>query len=389
MLIQNYCQEDDQKYVAELYHELHRCPELGFDLPKTLAIVRRELRAMDIPFSEECGESSIVATINGDCKGHTVGFRADMDALPIQEATGLPYASEHPGKMHACGHDSHTAGLLGTARLLKRAEKDLHCRVKLFFQPSEECARSGAEEMVSHGALEGVDEVIGLHVEVPIKIGTLGFNYGAGMAACEPFTIEFFGKSVHATLPQKGIDALAMAVKAYNDIYLMKCRELNPFAQHVLSISSIQAGTVHNVIADYAKMLISFRYFDEETHELVDRRIRQICENAAAELGGTVKITGKESCGALINNPEVAKRLQASAEKIVGKENIVDFPTKLSSEDFSHFTKARPGAFIRLGIGDNEKGITEPVHTALFRANEDAIFIGSKVFAQYALDFEE
>lgn len=388
MNIEEFCRPDDKQYVIDRYRELHQYPELSFDLPRTLALVRRELDAMGIPYSEACGESSIVAVLNGDCRSHTIGIRADMDALPVEEKTDLPFKSKIPGQMHACGHDSHTAGLLGVARLLKRAESALKCRVKLLFQPSEECSRSGAEEMVQHGALDDVDEVIGLHVEVPLPAGDLGFISGPAMAACEPYTIEFFGKSAHATLPQKACDALAMAVKAYNDIYLMKCRELNPFSEHVLSISSIQAGQVHNVIADYAKMLISFRYFDDETHELIDRRIRQICENAAEELGGSVKITGEVSCGALVNDPDVTERLRAAATKVVGREHVKDFAKKLSSEDFANFARIRPAAFMRLGIGDSAKGIEHVPHTSLFRANEDCILTGSKVLAQFALDWE-
>ena len=382
----DYFRADDADYIIAVRRELHQHPEIGFDLPNTVAIVKRELEAMDIPYTEEFGKCSVVATINGSCSEYTVGIRADMDALPVEEKADVPFKSQIPGRMHACGHDAHTAILLGAARALKRAEADMKCRVRLLFQSNEEGEESGACAMVEDGVMEDIDEVIGLHNEYSIPTGRIGVFAGPYMAACHPYTIEFHGKSVHATLPQNGRDALAMAVKAYNDIYLMKCRELNPFSQHVLSISSIQGGTAHNVIAEYAKMLISFRFYDMETHDKIDSRIKQICRNAAEELGGTVEFSDRISAYAVINDYTVTEKVRAAAEKIVGKENVVPVPQKLSSEDFSHYLRKKPGTFFRLGIGNAEKGCTEAPHTAKFKLDEDALILGAQTFVQYALD---
>ena len=386
MLAENFFHEDDAAYMIRIRREIHEYPEIGFDLPKTVALVKRELEAMEIPYTEQFGKSSVVATINPSCTAYTVGLRADMDALPMDELTDIPFKSKIPGAMHSCGHDAHTAILLGTARALKRAERDLKCRVKLLFQSNEEGDQSGACAMVEDGVMENIDEIIGLHNEYTIPTGKIGVLAGPYMAACHPYTIEFHGKSVHATLPQNGKDALAMAVKAYNDIYLMKCRELDPFSQHVLSISSIQGGTAHNVIAEHAKMLISFRFYDMQTHDKIDSRIKQICSNAAEELGGSVEFNDRISAYAVINDAAVADKVRTAAAKVVGEANVIPVPQKLSSEDFSHYLRKKPGVFFRLGTGNTEKGCVEAPHTSRFMLDEDALILGAKTFAQYVLD---
>ena len=206
------------------------------------------------------------------------------------------------------------------------------------------------------------------------------------MAACHPYTVEFFGKSVHATLPHQGCDALAMAVKAYNDIYLMKAREIDPFAKLVLSVSSIQAGHAHNVITDYAKMLISFRYYNEEIHRFVDGRIKKLCANAADELGGSVKFTDAESCPAVFNDPRVTEAARKAAVKVAGQSNVTEVVQKLSSEDFAHFLKRKPGALLRIGTRNEAKGCTENAHNAGFMLDEDALMLGGRLLVQFVMD---
>ena len=373
---------EDFENVITVRRELHRIPEIGFDLPKTTAVVKRELNSMGIPYTEEFGQGSVVGVLNPGFSGKVIGLRADMDALPVTETADVPFRSEHPGVMHACGHDAHTAMLLGAARVLKRVENQLPCGVRLLFQPNEEGAVSGAAMMVKNGAAEDLDCVLGLHVDNSVPSGKIGVYSGAYMAACHPYTIEFFGKSTHATLPHRGCDALAMAVKAYNDIYIMKAREVDPFARLVLSVSSIQAGQAHNVIADYAKMLISFRYYEEDIHRLVDGRIRQICANAAEELGGRAVFTDAVSCPAVYNDPKVAE----AAKRAAGEGNVVEVPQKLSSEDFSHFLTCKPGAMIRVGTGNEALGCTQAAHNSDFKLDENGLHSGAKLLVQFVLN---
>lgn len=382
----DFFRSDDSDYIIAVRREIHRRPELGFELDNTVAIVERELDAIGVSHTRKYGPGSVVGYIGPGNGGRTVALRADMDALPVEEETGLEYASVIPGRMHACGHDAHTAMLLGAARALKRAEDRLSSRVKLVFQPSEECDVSGAESMVRFGVMDDVDEIVGLHVSNDWGGGRIGYRTGPSQAGCHPYTAEFFGKSIHATTPEKGCDALAMAVKAYNDIYLMKCRELSPFDEHVLSISCIQGGSVHNVIPAYAKMLISVRFYDVEVDKRMNERIRMICRHAAEEMGGTCRLTDAISTYAVINHPETTERLRAAAEKTLGAENVFEAPKRMSSEDFAHYLQKKPGAMIHLGTRNEEKGCVYGLHSEKMRLDESVLINGSMVLAQYALD---
>lgn len=376
----------DKEYIIALRREIHEYPEIGFDLPKTIAVVKRELDKLGIEYTEEYGKSSVVATINPDKKDFTIGIRADMDALLIQEKTDLPFKSKIDGQMHACGHDAHTAMLLGTAKALKAMEDKISCRVKLLFQPSEEGQQSGAELMVADGVMDDIDVIIGQHIENWLDVGTVGVCKGASMASSRTVKIQFFGKTAHATLPHSGIDALAAAVKTYNDIQFMLTREMNPFDRYVCSVGKLSAGTTQNVIADYAEMLISVRAYKNEVDEHIAKRIDQIAKNAADELSAKVEIESDLKCFVVYNNPYISELLLSSAEKIVGADNIAEMPVKMSSEDFSQYLTKKPGVFMRLGTRNEKKGCTTLPHNNDFLIDEDAFVYGSDTCVQFVLD---
>ena len=376
----------DKEYIVALRREIHEYPEIGFDLPKTIAVVKRELDKLGIEYTEEYGKSSVVATINPDKKDFTIGIRADMDALLIQEKTDLPFKSKIDGQMHACGHDAHTAMLLGTAKALKAMEDKISCRVKLLFQPSEEGQQSGAELMVADGVMDDIDVIIGQHIENWLDVGTVGVCKGASMASSRTVKIQFFGKTAHATLPHSGIDALAAAVKTYNDIQFMLTREMNPFDRYVCSVGKLSAGTTQNVIADYAEMLISVRAYKNEVDEHIAKRIDQIAKNAADELGAKVEIESDLKCFVVYNNPYISELLLSSAGKIVGADNIAEMPVKMSSEDFSQYLTKKPGVFMRLGTRNEKKGCTTLPHNNDFLIDEDAFIYGSDTCVQFVLD---
>ena len=376
----------DKQYILQIRHTLHEYPELAFELPKTLALVRRELEAMGIPYTEKYGRSSIAAYINPDCEGFSIGIRADMDALPLTEKTDLPFASKHPGIMHACGHDAHTAMLLGTAKALKSVEDQLKCRVVLVFQACEEGALSGAREMVEDGLMDEIDTIIGVHIENWLDAGTVGVGVGACMAASHPIHIEFFGKTAHATLPQSGINALAMAVNTYNGIQNMLATRIDPFAKYVCCVGMLSAGSTDNVIPDYAQMKISLRNYDTKLESFIVENIRTIAENAAAQQGGTMVFHEEAKALPVINDDRVREAVLRSAEKVVGTDMLRDMPIKMSSEDFSFYVDKKPGAFIRLGTRNPEKGCVTLPHNNDFMLDEDALDVGSKVCVQFVLD---
>jgi len=376
----------DKDYILSLRHELHEYPEIGFDLPKTLSVVKRELERLDIGYTEQYGESSVVATINPQKTHFTIGIRADMDALLIEEKTDLPFKSKTKGKMHACGHDAHTAMLLGTAKALKAMEDKLACRVMLIFQPSEEGIRSGAGELVKGGLMNEIDVIVGMHVENWLETGTVGVCKGSSMASSRNLRIDFYGATAHATLPHTGVDALAAAVRTYNDIQYMLARELNPFAKYVFSIGKLEGGTTQNVIADHAYMLGTIRTFDMEVDSFLIRRIGEIAEGCAKQIGARAEVTSSLKALVVYNNPYISDLVLDSAAKVVGAENIVHMPEKLSSEDFSQYLTQKPGVFIRLGTRNAEKGCTTLPHNNDFMIDEDAFPIGTDTCVQFVLD---
>jgi amidohydrolase len=372
-------------YIKEIMHELHRVPELGFDLPKTLAIVKRELSLIGIPYTEKYGKSSLVAELNPEKEGFTIALRADMDALAITENSGVSYTSEIPGHMHACGHDAHTAILIGTAKALYEIRDRIACRVRFIFQPSEECPVSGAKMLVENGVMEGVDVVLGLHVG-ECKAGEIGICVGPHMAASLPFTLEFFGKTTHAALPQNGKDALAAAVKAYTAIKIMSASELSPFESFVCAIGKLQSGTSQNILPDHSEMAGTIRTFDPKTEAFLIGRIEQIAKGISEEMGVTYKLTTDPKTGVVVNDARIAALVRAAAEKVVGKERVVPMPKRLTSEDFAFYSEKAPSMFFRLGFYNEEKGCTKTAHNSDFKIDDEVLHLGAETFAQFVLD---
>ena len=373
----------DKDYIISLRREIHEYPEIGFELPKTVAVVKRELESLGIEYTEEYGESAVIGVINPDKKHFTIGIRADMDALLIEEKTDLPFKSKTPGKMHACGHDAHTAMLLGTAKALKAMEDKLACRVMLVFQPSEEGIRSGAEALVKDGLMDEIDVIVGMHIENWLESGTIGVCAGSSMASSRSFRIDFYGKTAHATLPHTGADALAAAVRTYNNIQYMLGREINPFSKYVCSIGKLEGGTSQNIIADHAFMLGTIRTFDMELDSFLIRRIEEIAKNTAGETGVEAVVDTSLKAYVVYNNPYISELILESAKKIT---DIRKMPEKLSSEDFSQYLTKKPGAFIRLGTRNEAKGCVTLPHNNDFLIDEEAFVTGSDTCVQFVLD---
>lgn len=374
----------DKDYIISLRHEIHEYPEIGFELPKTIAVVKRELEKLGIEYTEKYGESSVVATINPEKRHFTIGIRADMDALLIQEKTELSFKSKIDGQMHACGHDAHTAMLLGTAKALKKMENELSCRVMLIFQPSEEGIRSGAEELVRGGVMDEIDVIVGLHIENWLTSGYIGVCAGSSMASSRNFRLDFYGKTAHATLPHSGADALAAAIRTYNNIQYMLGREINPFSKYVCSVGKLEGGTSQNIIADHAYMLGTIRTFDMELDAFLIKRIEEIAKNTAGETGVEAVLDTSLKAYVVYNNPYISKLVLDSAGKVA--KGIEKMPEKLSSEDFSQYLTKKPGVFIRLGTRNEEKGCTTLPHNNDFMIDEDAFSIGTDTCVQFVLD---
>ena len=379
-------QNDTFSRVVALRREIHRYPEVGFELPKTLALVRRELEELDIPYTEEFGQSSIVATINPQCRDFTIGIRADMDALPIQEETGLPFASEIPGQMHACGHDMHTAMLLGVARELKAREKDLACRVKLLFTPAEEYIEPGCQKMVADGVMDDIDCAVACHVVPALEVGRIRTLSGGRNGNSMGFTIEFFGKSAHAANQQDGIDAISMAVEAYGAMQTMVAREFKSKQRRILNIGAFNGGHTNNVVCDYCKLFCSSRSHDDAVTQKLLERCTKISMCIAEMHGGEAKVTVNKFLPYVYNDPIMTQKLEQSAAKVVGAENITEQERGMGGEDFAFFSRVKPSVQFMLGVKTPGAKSNYPVHNGKFNPDESGMAVGIEIFVQFVLD---
>ena len=367
-------------YIVSLRRRLHSYPEVGFDLPKTVATVCRELDSMGISYTDRYGKCSVVAELGeGD---DILALRADMDALPMEEKTGLEYASKNSGMMHACGHDSHTAVLLGVVKYLKAHESELKRRVRFIFQPAEESSVSGARMMVEGGVMDGVSEVISMHCDNNISVGNVGLCRGDYMAACIPATLTFFGKSSHATDPKQGIDAIAMAVECYNRLKAMVSEEAGELP-YIWSVGTIRGGTVHNIICDKCSMDISFRFYNKDFADRVEKRLRGICAEVSEKFGGHIDIIFDMNTGVVHNDVSLCDTFENKLKKAGVK--VIAVEREMCSEDFGWYITKSKGLLFRFGTRNEDTGCTSPYHTSNFMIDENGMRTAFVSFISYIL----
>ena len=373
-------------YVQGLRRELHMHPEIGFDLPTTIALVKRALDAMGLSYTEEYGQRSIVATLNPGKGKLTIALRADMDALPLQEQNDVPYKSQNPGKMHACGHDAHTAMLLATAKELVENQDKVDCCVKFLFQPAEETS-GGAKMMVENGAVEDADCILALHCDNAYEVGKLFVHPHEMNANSDGFYLDFYGTSIHACVQHEGVDAIMMAVKAYTAIEFMIAKEINATHPCIFNVGAIHAGNTNNIVSNHCQMFCTLRTYYNEDREKAIARIQEIIEAVAKESGGRAEYTTQKYYPIIYNNPEITQRFIQSAGKVLGEENLImDNSRSLGGEDFSYFTQVKNACFAWLGTGNKEKGITAALHQTTFDIDENALALGVKIFTQFVYD---
>lgn len=370
-------------FAVRCRRHLHQYPEVGFELPKTAAFIMQELEKMGIEGSDRYGAYSVTADMGPKGEGVKVlALRADTDALPVLEKTGLPYTSKIEGCMHACGHDSHTAILLAVAKVLKENEDKLPCGVRLIFQPNEEGAQSGAKMLVDNGVMDGVDAVLCTHCENTMDVGNIGCLRGDYMAACAPITLRFLGKTTHATLPHGGVDAIAMAYEAYGRMkeLVAKCAGDKPY---IWSVGTFRGGTAHNVVADECKMDISFRFYDYGFCEAVHQGVLEICEDIAKRFGGKYDLDWHVSTGA-VHNDEAMTACFAQIQKESG-QSLLELTRKMSSEDFGWYLTKVPGMIFRFGTRNEAKGCVGVAHQNDFVMDEDGMKYAIAAFVEFAL----
>jgi len=382
-------QEKAAHYAAAtvaLRRHLHAHPELSFEETNTAAFVTRELEKLGLQPQPLAG-TGVVALIEGRPGGPTVALRADMDALPIQETNEVAYKSTKPGVMHACGHDVHTASLLGAARILTELKNDFTGSIKLMFQPGEERLPGGASLMIKEGVLENPKpaSVLGQHVFPRLPAGQIGLRSGQYMASTDELYLTIRGKGGHGAMPESNLDPVLVAAHLIVAAQQIVSRRADPKTPSVLSFGKVIANGATNVIPDSVYLEGTFRTFSEEWRSQAHGLLRQLCEGLAASMGAVCELEIRRGYPYLENDPAVTARTKAAAEQYLGAENVIELDQWMAAEDFAYFSQAAPACFYRLGTASGDGHFTSSVHTPTFDIDEAALCTGPGLMAWLAV----
>ena len=369
--------------LVEWRRTLHRHPEVGFDLTQTKALVKKALTEMGYE-PKDCGKAGVIALAGGKKPGKTILLRGDMDALPIQEESGVDYASEVPGKMHGCGHDMHTAMMLGAAQLLKEHEDEIEGTVKLEFQPAEEIGQ-GARPLIAAGMLDGAQRVFGLHTASDLPAGTVGVKPGANNAGVDHFIIRIHGKSAHVSTPQLGVDALYIASELVVALQSIVTRMTSPVEPVLIGVGKLNAGTAYNAVAETAVLEGTTRMFSPESRAHLRETINAAAAHISALYGGTAEVEWDDFATPLTNDAGVCGEVERVADAL-GIPTTANRALSLSGDDFAEYLLQTKGAYAYLGTANPKKPHTcISNHRGDFDIDEETLPLGAALYAAYAL----
>jgi amidohydrolase len=380
-----------KKYSGEFVNDrrhIHQNPELSFEEFETSKYVAEKLKTFGLEVHEKVANTGVVGIIKGkNPSKKVVALRADMDALPIAEANNIPYKSKKEGVMHACGHDVHTSSLLGTARILSEIREQFEGTVKLIFQPGEEKIPGGASLMIRDGVLENPKpvHVIGQHVAPALPVGKIGFRPGIYMASADEIYITVKGKGGHAATPEKNIDPVLIASHIIVALQQIVSRNCDPKIPCVFSFGKVTANGATNIIPNEVKIEGTFRTLNEEWRKEAKVKMKKMAEAIAEGMGGSCEFTILNGYPFLHNDPALTERLKKHTSDFVGAENVLDLDIWMAAEDFAYYTQQLDCCFYRLGVRNEEKGITSGVHTPTFNIDENALEIGAGLMAWLAV----
>ena len=377
--------QEIESYVIDMRRYFHENPELSCQEFKTQEKIMQELDAMGISY-EKAGSTSLIAKINAGKGSKTVALRADTDALPVIEQSGVPFTSKNPGVMHACGHDAHTAMLLGAAKILAGMKDELPGEVRLFFQEGEEMF-AGANKIIAAGGMEGVDAVFGMHGMPGMETGFYDLTPGFRMAGCDTIYIKFEGISGHGSAPHKAKDTIHPACMFVNDIQGIVTKNVDPLESVVLSVGKFVGGTKANIVAKYTELDISMRYFEPQVREIVHAAIRRHAKAIADMYELQVEVNIEPSAVALRNDEVVTQIASEAAEKVFGPQRNIETRKLMGSEDMPFYFQHAPGAFALLGYQNEAKGSIYYPHHEKFNLDEDYFKYGTALHVQFAVDF--
>ncbi|MFK7809797.1 MAG: M20 family metallopeptidase [Saprospiraceae bacterium] len=373
--------------IVNIRRHLHENPELSYKEIKTGQFISGKLTALGIEHKHGWAEHGSVAIIQGTKAGDSkkvIALRADIDALPITEANDISYKSKNEGIMHACGHDVHTASLLGTAMILNKVKAHFSGTVKLIFQPAEEKLPGGASILIKEGVLENPKPatILGQHVHPPLEAGKVGFRPGQYMASADELYMTVKGRGGHGALPQDCIDPLIITSQVVLALQQVISRQGNPLTPSVLTFGKINSiGGATNVIPDTIKLEGTFRTMDEEWRKVAHKNMKRIATNIAKAYGGVCDFRIDKGYPSLFNDEKVTQKAKSYAIEYLGEENVVDLPRRMTAEDFAYYSQEIPACFYRLGTGNKEKGITSPVHTTTFDVDESSLQLSTGLMA--------
>ena len=371
-----------EPHLVAIRRDLHAHPELGFQEFRTAGVVAAELGRLGIPHQTGVGQTGVVATIKGGRPGPTLALRADMDALPIHEQSGLPFASVVPGAMHACGHDIHTTTLLGVAAVLKDLAPTLSGTVRLLFQPAEETL-GGAAAMMRDGALDGVDLALGFHNYPNMPVGRLGFCRGACLAASDRFDIIVHGQSGHAAHPNDSVDPIVAAAQLVTQLQTVVSREVNPMHPCVVTVGAIHAGTAHNIIPDTCHVRGTVRTLNPPARDIAEAAIARLCAGLDTGMRVRCEVQYERGVPALVNDDVTLDRMVAAVRRQMG--DVVDEgEPSLGGEDFAFMAEQVPAAHLRVGSG--QPGRCDKLHNSHYQPDEGCIGLGVQALSRAAAD---
>ncbi len=367
-----------EKMIIDWRRDFHQFPELSFQEHRTGDVIADELRSMGLEPKVKVGKTGVTADLKFG-NGPVIGLRADMDALPIQETSGLPFSSQNDGVMHACGHDGHMAMLLGAAKALTQKDNQYNGTVRFIFQPAEE-GEGGARYMIEDGCLEGIDEIYGIHVWNYQPVGEVGVKDGPVLAAADMFDIKIKGIGGHGAAPQGTVDSVVVSSYLVQALQTIVSRNTNPLESTVISIGKINGGNNFNIIADQVSLSGTARAYSEENRNLIKTRMEEIIKGVEKTYNANITFDYKDGYPPTINHIGPTQKVLKAAEKVVGDKAGMPY-LSMGGEDFAYYLKEKPGCFFFVGSAPNEQELFEtPHHCSHFTMDERALLVGPSIY---------
>lgn len=378
--------KDTEKLTPQLIawrRDFHRHPEIAFEEHRTSSVLREFMEGLGISV-DSFAKTGLRGILEGQPGGRTVALRADMDALPLKEEGDKEYISENPEATHACAHDGHMAVLMGVVQLLSERKDQFTGKVVFLFQPSEERIPGGAKKMIEEGAFDGVDVVFGLHFWQPLPTGKVGAVKGAMMAQPDQFSIKIIGKGGHGSMPHTTVDPILAASHLVVNAQSIVSRNVDPLKPVVVSFGTISGGTIENVIPSQVELTGTVRTFDPNLQVLAEKRLREITERTCQAFGASAELEYERGYPPLVNDESMVDFVLETAQKVLGKESVVEIDPVMGGEDFAYFLQKVPGAFLFFGMGD---GMEYPHHHPAFDMDEKALPLATLLMCSQALEY--